>query len=58
MGKVTAGLKTSGKVNALKDSIVIIWKDLGWDECETRWTVHSHKLTMWEMANRLKDLIQ
>ena len=27
-------------------------------ECETRWTVDGHKLTIPELANRLKDLIR
>ena len=59
---VTAGLrdiKTKGeKVAALKDNIRIQWKGLGWMECETRWTVDGHELTIPELENRLKELIR
>ena len=52
------GIKTKGrKVAALKDNIQIRWKGLGWMECETRWTVNGHELTITELTNRLKELI-
>ena len=58
---VTTGLrriKTKGvKIASLKDNIRIRWKGLGWEECETRWTVLGHELTIPELANRLKELI-
>ena len=54
---VTMGLRRiktkSGKIASLKDNIRIRWKGLGWEECETRWTVLGHKLTITELANRL-----
>ena len=46
--------KKGGKVAALKDNIRIRWKGLGWMECETRWTVDGHELTIPDLANRLK----
>ena len=59
---VTTGLRRiktkSGKIASLKDNIQICWKGLGWEECETRWTVLGHDLTITELANRLKDLIR
>ena len=52
------GIKTKGgKVGALKENIRIQWKGLGWMECETRWTVDGHELTIPELENRLKELI-
>ena len=61
VSEVTAGLRDiktkGGKVAALKDNIRIQWKGLGWMECETRWTVDGHELTIPELANRLKELI-
>lgn len=47
-----------GKYAALKDNIRIRWKGLGWAECETRWTVDGHELTIPELANRLKEIIR
>ena len=45
ISKVTAGLMRintkRAKMDALKDKIRIWWKRFGWNECETRWTVHS-----------------
>ena len=59
---VTAGrrrIKTkSGKIASLKENIRIRWKGLGWEECETRWTVLGHELTIPELANCLKELIR
>ena len=48
----------SGKIASLKDNILIRWKGLGREECETRWTVLGHELTIPELANRQKDLIR
>ena len=47
-----------GKVAALKDSIRIIWKGIGWMECETRWTVDGYELKIPELEYRLKELIR
>ena len=59
---VTTGLRRiktkSGKIASLKDNIRIRWKGLGWEECETRWTVLGHELTITEFSNRLKELIR
>ena len=59
---VTTGLRRiktkSGKFVSLKDNIRIRWKGLGWEECETRWTVLGHNLTIPELVNRLKELIR
>ena len=59
---VTTGLRRiktkSGKIASLKDNIRIRWKGLGWEECETRWTVLGHELTITELANRIKELIR
>ena len=53
------GMKTKGrKVAALKDNIRILWEGIGWMECETRWTIDGHKLTIPELANLLKELIR
>ena len=43
---------------SLKDNIQICWKGLGWEECETRWTVLGHELTITELDNCLKELIR
>ena len=55
VAEVTAGLrgmKTKGrKVAALKDNIRILWKGLVWMECETRWTIDGHELTIPEHVN-------
>ena len=52
---VTAGLRRVltkyGIMAALKDNIRIRWKGLGWMECETRWTVDHHELTIPELEN-------
>ena len=42
----------SGKYASLKDNIRIRWKGLGWMECETRWTVDGHELTVPELAHK------
>ena len=42
----------------MKDNIRIRWRGLGWEECETRWTVLGQELTITELANRLKELIR
>ena len=59
---VTTGLRRiktkSGKIASLKDNIRIRWKGLGWEECEKRWTVLGHELTITKLANRLKELIR
>ena len=59
---VTTGLRRiktkSGKIMSLKDNIRIRWKGLGREECETRWTILGHELTISELANRLKELIR
>ena len=59
--EVAAGLRDiktkGGKVAALKDNIQIRWKGLVWMECETRWTVDGHEMTIPELSNRLKELI-
>ena len=55
VAEVTAGLRgittKDGKVAVLKDNIQIRWKGLGWMECEMRWTVDGHELTIPELAN-------
>ena len=60
--EVSEGLRRiktkSGKYASLKDNIRIRWKGLGWMECETRWTVDGHELTVPELASRLKKLIK
>ena len=59
---VTTGLRRiktkSGKIASLKDNIRIRWKGLGWEECETSWTVLVHKLKVPESDNRLKEMIR
>ena len=59
---VTTGLRRiktkSGKIASLKDNIRILWKGLGWEECETRWTVLGEEMTITELANLLKKLIR
>ena len=59
---VTMGLRRiktkSGKFASLKDNIRICWKVLGWEECETSWTVLGHELKITELDNRLKELIR
>ena len=61
VGEVTAGLKRiktkGGKIDALKDNIRICWKGLGWEDCETRWTMLGKTLTVQDLANRVKELI-
>ena len=62
VAEVTAGLrgiKTKGrKAAVLKDNIQILWKGLGWMECETRWTVDGQDLTIPELSNQSKELIR
>ena len=58
---VTTGLRRiktkSVKIASLKDNIRIRWKSLGCEECETRWNVLGHELTIPELANCLKEMI-
>ena len=62
VGAVTEGLRKiptkGGKIEALKDNIRIRWKGLGWKECETKWQVDGHVLTVAELTTRLKQLIR
>ena len=46
------------KIASLKDNIRIRWKGLGWGECETRWTILGHELTIPALDNCLKELIR
>ena len=61
VAEVTAGLRAiktkGGKVAALRDNIRILWKGIGWMECETRWTVDGNELAIPKLANRLKEII-
>ena len=61
VAEVTVGLRgikmKGGKVVALKVNIRIRWKGIRWMECETRWTIDGQKLTIPELANKLKKLI-
>ena len=58
----TTGLRRiktkSVKIASLKDNIRIRWKSLGFEECETRWNVLGHELTIPELANCLKEMIR
>ena len=62
VGAVTEGLRKiptkGGKIETLKDNIRICWKGLGWAECETKWQVDGHVLTISQLTSRLKQLIR